>query len=176
MSTVVWIGNEVGIQKQSFQMEGVRAIVIDDDFSRYYTKYGFVYPISNHDPGFCAVIENRTPPLPFHIHEAMSNASWMMIDHHGSVWQIDYFMERMEENQVVRMSHFSIPAGEVGAVALCEKDCDNQILAGFLIGCKEKEKVSDFIVNKKVEKCKPLHWFTKEEIVNELHRRFPKEG
>lgn len=173
MTLALWLGDEVGIQKQHHRTEGLYSLVVKENFDRYYTKYGFVYPLEKHDINYEAVVENRLPKIPVGVESAFSPFAWMLIDHHGSVWQVDYFIEDELRKQTPKMSIWAIPAGKVDSIVVCGRESENQHLTGFVHVTRDKEKINDFIIRQLIGNSNRLHWFSKEAIVKELHRRYP---
>lgn len=176
MSVIVWIGDEVGLQTTPVPMEGLHWIAVDPTFDHYYTKYGFVAPLNDFDLNYAAIIENRRPPMPSHLRDASSGISWMLIDHHGDVWQIDGFSDTEKGKTVMAMSIFSMPVGQVKAIAMTLSDHDRDLVAGFLMAKLDKEAVTDFIMEQKISAGRKLNWFSKKDIVERLNKQFPLEG
>jgi hypothetical protein len=176
MSVIVWIGDEVGLQTTPVPMEGLHWIAADQTFEHCYTKYGFVTPLHDHDLNYCAMIENRMPPVPDHLRDASSGISWMLIDHYGEVWQIDAFADTEKGLNIFGMSVFSMPAGRVKTLAMILSDSDRDLVAGFLMAKPDKEAVTEFVMEQKISFGRKLNWFSKKDIVEHLNKQFPLGG
>lgn len=173
MPVVIFKDGKVGMQKQSAAMEGVWYSVVNDSIARYYTKYGFVIPLCRSELDYEAMVENRLPFIPSEYEDCSSATHWVLIDHHGVAWQIDYFTdrERADFNRK-KMSYFSIPTKGVDTV-VCPEEGDKEMIVGFLLGCNDIEKLNAYIFEKKLGRGCQMHWFDVDNIVKELNTRFP---
>jgi len=176
MSLIIWIGEEVGLQTTPVSMEGLHWITHGLTFDHFYTKYGFVAPLNDFDLNYSAVIEDRRPPMPSHVRDATTGISWMLIDHYGEVWQIDAFADTEKGKNIMGMSSWSMPVGQVKAIAMTINDSDRDLLMGFLMAKPDKEAVTNFVQENKLAYGRKLNWFSKKDIVERLHKEFPLEG
>jgi len=172
MSSVVWIGEEFAIQGEVRPMEGVNYMVVgEDNFERYYSKFGFAVPLSTSHVSYCAVMEDRVPKFGDHLDNVSSNVSWMVIDHFGEVWQVDYFFD---EN-TPKISVFSTPAGKVNKLAMATREPDMEMLAGFIAASQNKDALQKFVFDRKIGGGYRQHWFTLSDVVAKLNKDYPRE-
>lgn len=175
MTLAVWLDDEVGLQAQANPMEGVYFRLPEDNFDRCFSKYGFVYSLKEFEINYPAVVENRLPPIPRHINNASSQLVYMLIDHYGEVWQIDYWSDREGRVNAPQMSIFSMPAGKVKTLVACTDEGDLELLTGFVMANRNKDEINQFIFDKKLGHGKRLTWLSKKDIVERLNKEFPLE-
>lgn len=173
MTLAIWVGDDVGLQKQATTMEGVFYAIPNDNFDRHFSKYGFAYPLKRHELDYAAMVEKRLPVIPDYVEDSTSSVYWMLVDHHGDVWQVDFFMDREDGKNRYRMSIFSIPAGKVESVVVCDEEIDLDLVSGFVKVCHDKQKIADYVFDKKLSLGNRIHWLSRKDIVERLNRDFP---
>ena len=173
MSVAIWLGNEVGLMKQANYMEGVYGIVVEDNFDRLYTKYGFVYSLKAFEVDYVAMMEGRLPKAPKTVQDDSNVIHWMLIDHYGSVYQVDYWTVIEDGYKVKKMATYSLPGGKVAKMIVGGDESDSELLAGFIKVCADKEKITQYVAEGYVERGYKIHWFNKDDIVAKLHELYP---
>lgn len=173
MTIAIWIGNDVGLMKKGNFMEGVEGCIVEDNFDRLYTKYGFVYSLKNFELDYAAVMDNRIPQVPKHIQDDTTVVNWMLIDHHGDVYQIDYWNLIEDDKRTKKMSVWSMPAGKVAKMTIGGDEGDAELVAGFIKVCTDKEKIRNFVSEGFIERGREIHWLNKDDIVAKLHELYP---
>lgn len=173
MTVAIFKDGMVGIQMQAAAMEGVYYSIVADNFERYFSKYGFAIPLKTHELDYVALIENRLPQFPSNYEDCSSSVSWAVIDHYGSVWQIDFFTDRENaEYNRKKLAYFSIPFKGVTTV-VCPDDGDKELLIGFITACDDIKKINNYIYEKKLGRGYKMHWLNIDNIVEVLNTRYP---
>lgn len=169
----IFQGKSLGLGLRTRPLEGHDYEVVSLDLDTFYTKYGFVVCMSRAYLDYNAFAEGQLPAVHSCYRASFSNTAWLLIDHYGRVYRIEYFVSA-EGGPSVDVT--GVPFTGKNSVVYHTHGGDLMLVAGVVSVTDDREKLME-ICHRRCTGARPqFHWYDLDEIVAELHKRFPLES
>lgn len=169
---VIYRNGRLGLRVVSYFRVGLYIKMVNQpSLDVYFTKHGFIYPLSNLGPRLDTVLEKRALFNP--VARCETTNSYIVVDRHGEVWQVDLYPA--EEPGVYKIDTHTLPSGNGVAWAASDRESILDVLSGVVASDLSEEAMKEQLMENGVDQGWDFVFMDVKEIADRLNELFPEE-
>jgi hypothetical protein len=138
---------------------------IGDTPDRFFTKYGFAYPLSLCELDFAAALDGQLPPAPKgRWKNTTAHTKYALIDKHGRMWQYTIYNHDGEDQY--EMYNVPMPAGS--SIVMAHHEGERCFVKGMLIADASIEQLTNVGPLSGIDIGIKLTWFDWDDVIKRI--------
>ena len=167
----IYRDGKLGFRLNPHIREGVYVKLLVDGFDHFFTKHGFIYPLTGIGPSLQSVLEGRATFSDKFRNEMSSN--YLVVDRHGEIVQADVFLNNDKKYTV---DVHGLPQGSGVKWVVADREWDRDIISAILMADLSDHETNEQFHAQGVCEGHDFMFLTIDYIVAKLHAMFPIEN
>ena len=166
---VLLVDDYVGLQLVVPSNDGKYTKGIRRSVESYFTRHGFIVPLSEIGLSLSDVLDNKVPS--FILKHQTTPSNHFLLTHDASMFQVDVYFPG--EGGKLEMDGHSIAYGQGLRTAVGNTVMHNELACAVLDSVEDRETIGKELINISTSNGFPFVWMSVKEIQDKLHQLYP---